>query len=242
MQCKILAKSDGPHAHSMPEDKAAGLSQVLFLCKGAKVTLTANIDVAYGLYNRSPGIVTDIVYLSGRRPPNDMPDFVTVEFSHYTGPAFIEANPKLVPIVPVQRRVECFCKNCKRTQIPLRLGWGTTIHSCQGQTVGEGEFNRFIIISPGSTTFEARNPGCLFVALSRAKSSGGLDKYPDFSWHPSVLVNEDRLCYTPNSARLQARSKEIQRINNLSEVTKKNYGHLANDDSLTSFIQQLLDS
>uniref|UniRef100_K1R3P6 IQ motif and SEC7 domain-containing protein 2 n=1 Tax=Magallana gigas TaxID=29159 RepID=K1R3P6_MAGGI len=79
-------------------------------------------------------------------------------------------------------------------QIPLRLGWGTTIHRCQGMTIGEGEANRYIVIHPGDKKFEARNPGALFVALSRAKSAGGEDEDPDFAWHPHVLINEDRLC------------------------------------------------
>ena len=39
-------------------------------------------------------------------------------------------------------------------------------------TIGEGQASRYIIINPGTRSFESRNPGALFVALSRAKSSG----------------------------------------------------------------------
>jgi hypothetical protein len=71
-----------------------------------------------------------------------------------------------VPITPVQRKVDCFCYGCKIIQIPLRLGWGTTIHRCQGMTIGDGESSRYIVINPGTKKFESLNPGALFVALS----------------------------------------------------------------------------
>ncbi|CAC5375793.1 unnamed protein product [Mytilus coruscus] len=38
------------------------------------------------------------------RPDDSLPDAVMVEFHSYTGPAFIEHNTKLVPIVPVERK------------------------------------------------------------------------------------------------------------------------------------------
>ena len=138
------------------------------------------------------------------------------------------------------RKVECPCYNCKRTQIPLRLGWGTTIHSCQGQTVGVGQANRYIVINPGTNKFEAQNPGALFVALSRAKSSGGQNSDPDFAWHPSILVNEDRICFVPNTPRLKARFKEITRINNLAESTKRKNTDIASERALSNFIRELL--
>jgi hypothetical protein len=54
-------------------------------------------------------------------------------------------------------------------------------------TIGEGEPNRYIVINPGTQSFESRNPGALFVALSRAKCSGNNTNDPDFAWHPSIL-------------------------------------------------------
>ena len=39
-------------------------------------------------------------------------------------------------------------------------------------TIGEGQASSYIIINPETRSFESRNPGALFVALSRAKSSG----------------------------------------------------------------------
>ncbi|VDI45637.1 Hypothetical predicted protein [Mytilus galloprovincialis] len=38
----------------------------------------------------------------------------------------------------------------------------------------------------------------------------GMMKYPNFAWHPSVLVSEDRLCYVVNTPTVKARNNEIE--------------------------------
>ena len=136
------------------------------------------------------------MYFNGRKSGDSLPDVVMVEFDKYTGLPFVPYNPKLVPIVPVERRIDCKCHCCKRKQLPLRLAWGTTIHRCQGMKIGKGQSSKYIVIDPGSKGLESQNPGALFVVLSRAKSAGGgADDLPDFVWHPAVLVNPDRLCH-----------------------------------------------
>jgi hypothetical protein len=188
---KLTAIKQGLHSSSS-STKCGSLVPTLYLCRGAQVMLTVNLNVAFGLFNGSMGKVIDILYLHDG-PPNSLPDVVMVDFPKYTGPPFLQSHPQIVPIVPVERNLECYCYNCKIKQIPLRLGWGTTIHRCQGMTVGKGQNNRYIVIHPGTTTFESKNPGALFVALSRAKSAGGNGEDPDLAWHPNVLVNEERL-------------------------------------------------
>ena len=236
---KLTAVSSGAHKN-VPSEKACGLQQCLYICKGAKVLLTANINIEYGLYNGSPGIIKDIYYTKGTNPRNSLPSIVYVEFNKYDGPPFINTNPKVVPLKPQERKIDCYCHGCKRKQFPLRLGWGTTIHKCQGLTIGEGEANQYIVINPGPVSFEARNPGAFFVALSRAKQSGTSKKYPDFAFGPNVLVNFDRLCCKINTKTTIMRKKEIERIAQLSESTKKKYDHL---NSLSCFTQiiQLID-
>ena len=94
---KVDAKSEEPHAVAATEDNTSGLQKkkTVYLCKNGKVTLTVNLNVKYGLFNRSPGRVIDIIYLEGRRPPYDLADFVMVEFQQYSGPPFIESNSKV---------------------------------------------------------------------------------------------------------------------------------------------------
>ena len=141
----------------------------------------------------------------------------------------LENDPKIIPIVPLDIGLDCSCHHCRRQQLPLRLGWASTIHKCQGLTVGEGETNRYIVISPGSTAFESRNPGALFVALSRAKSAGNTSKDPDFAWNEKVIVNEDRLCHVVKTPTTAARHKEIVRIQSLDIKTREEYKVLQNN-------------
>ena len=154
---------------------------VVYICKGAKVMLTANMYVPYGLFNGSMGRVEEIIYNTGDSPKTSLPNVVIVEFPNYTGPSFINNYSKLVPIVPVERCLDCNCHGCSRKTVPLRLGWATTIHRCQGMTIGKGEPNRYIVINPGTQSIESRNPGALFVALSRAKCSGNGKRRSDLS-------------------------------------------------------------
>jgi hypothetical protein len=49
----ITAVEKGFHAKSMTSDKAGGLLPVVYICKGAKVMLTANLCVPYGLSSGS---------------------------------------------------------------------------------------------------------------------------------------------------------------------------------------------
>ena len=106
-------------------------------------------------------------------------------------------------------------------------------------TIGAGEVNRFIVISPGSRSFEAHNPGALYVALSRARSAGSKDQYPDFAWNPNVLVNEDRLCYKVNNATSRARQDEVSRLHKLAEQTRRDYHNLDTDATFLNLVQDL---
>ncbi|XP_068720423.1 ATP-dependent DNA helicase PIF6-like [Montipora capricornis] len=137
----------------------------------------------------------------------------------YKGPPYINEDSTVVPIVPVSRCTDCSCR-CKRLQVPLRLAWGTTIHKCQGMTVGNGEAFRYVVIHPGKHDFEAKNPGALFVALSRAKSAGGEGRDPDFAFHEDVLINDDRFkpVKTPTT---WARAVEMERLHVLASQCRQ---------------------
>lgn len=235
---KIEAAMNGPHANSASSDKSGGLIRTLYLSKNARVMLTVNLNVDFGLFNGAVGTVRDIVYPAGKSPlSHPFPSLVTIDFPKYTGPPFVPGYPTLVPITPVERRLDCGC--CKRKQVPLRLGWGTTIHRCQGMTIGEGEVNRYIVIKPGTKSFESRNPGALYVALSRAKSAGTNSQDPDFAWGPNVLLNEDRLTHKVNTPLTRARADEVKRITNMSQNTAELFSHLSTKEAFTSVLHSI---
>ena len=214
---KIKSVHNGRLAVKTDSNKVGGLLSLLYLCRDSKVMLVVNLKADWGLFNRALGTVVDIVYKDGRRPTDDpapLPDVLLVRFPGYRGPPYMNEDLTVVPIVPVSRSTECACR-CKRLQVPLRLAWGTTIHKCQGMTVGAGEAFRYVVVHPGDHGFEARNPGALFVALSRAKSAGGEGRDPDFAFHEDVLINNDR--FRPvDTPTTRARAVEIERLHVLA--------------------------
>lgn len=90
-------------------------------------------------------------------------------------------------------------------------------------TIGDGEVNRYIVIDPGTRAFDSRNPGALFVTLSRAKSIGKNNNDPDFAWHPSFLVNEDRICHSVNTPTATTRNREILRVESIAKETASTF-------------------
>ena len=81
--------------------------------------------------------------------------------------------------------------------------------------MGVGEAFRYVVIHTGKYEFEAKNPGALFAALSRAKSAGERGSDPDFAFHDDVLLNDDRLKLV-NTPTTQARQTEMQRLHSLA--------------------------
>ena len=116
---------------------------------------------------------------------------------------------------------------------------GGTLHGCQGIQVGTGESNRYIVINPGTRQFESRNPGALFVALSRAKSVGDNTSDPDFAWHPNLILNLNRLCHVPDTPTIRARRQEIARIARLTTSTKHTYRELNEENGFLNITRKL---
>ena len=77
---KVSAKSEGMYKNVLLSDKAGGLLDRLFLCKGAKVMFTTNLNVKFGIFNGAMGTVIDILYLNGKNPTYSIPDVVMVDF------------------------------------------------------------------------------------------------------------------------------------------------------------------
>jgi hypothetical protein len=59
---------------------------------------------------------------------------------------------------------------------------------------------------------------------------------PDFAWHPSSLVNTERLCHNVDTTR--ARQAEILRIKTLSNETFRKFEKISEDCCIKSFIEK----
>ena len=80
------------------------------------------------LVDGSLGAFIAVVYLSTAGPPA-LPDFVTTIFDSYIDPPFIPGIPNSVPIVPVTQIWNQDGQVLSRTQLPLSLAMGLTIHN-----------------------------------------------------------------------------------------------------------------
>ena len=168
---KITAKNTSKWMKKLATDRCGQLTNVLFLARDAKVTLTYNLCPELGLANGSTGKVKDVVYLPGESPGGDEPDLpycVWVEVDGYTGDSFFPAadgRDKWVPIFPRShmevRKVRDNWREEERTMIPLRLAWAWTIHKAQGQTIKSK-----IVLNLGRKEMDH---GLTYVAFSRAK-------------------------------------------------------------------------
>ena len=90
----------------------------------------------------------------------------------YTGPPFFEDPEKRtwIPILP-RTVADAENKNVTRTQFPFVLGWALTPWKAQGMTLDK------VVVKLGNAV---REPGVLFVALSRVRHPDDLMLDDDF--------------------------------------------------------------
>lgn len=90
--------------------------------------------------------------------------------------------------------------------------------------------------------FRSNKPDALFVALSRAKSGGKqTSEDPDFAWHPSVLVNEDRLCHSfiKETPTVKAREQEVRIIELMEKITQQEFHNLFDEKLFKSILASI---
>jgi ATP-dependent DNA helicase PIF1 len=133
------AKHNHGEAKKAKSDDAEGLEKEVLLAEGAKVMLTRNLWTSKGLVNGAQGVVKKIWFDHGSNAHSHLPAVVFVQFDGYTGPetpGWQGIDPSWVPIVPA---VACWetkaGKVLTRTQLPLMMAWGITIHKSQGLTL-----------------------------------------------------------------------------------------------------------
>ena len=183
--------------NSFGADDFCGLTNEVYLARGAKVMLMINLWVEAGLVNGAKGTIVRVVYHDGSQPP-DLPIFVLVQFDNYIGPSFISDISKTVPIIPVTLRDDSGVH--ERTQLPICLSWAISIHKSQGSTLESA------CIDIGKKDFAL---GLSFVALSRIKSLQN-----------SIIefIPYKRLVNVKKSKALLQREMEEKRLNELCKL------------------------
>ncbi len=197
---KIQAKHSGHGASAATSDDAGGLEAVLFLSRKAEVMLTCNLWAEVGLCNGSFGTIEQFWFAENMGPPN-LPVAVLVHFHRYSGPAFLDACPKCIPVPPRVFEWMADGKHLSRQQVPLRLRYAMTIHKSQGQTLTKA------VVDLGKGE---RVAGCTFVATSRVRS------IHDIVFEPMTF---DRLKAIGRSKGMQKRLEAEERLKVLAEKT-----------------------
>lgn len=132
---KIVARHNIKTAANDKTNESDGLEPVIHLAKGCKIMLRANLWVAKGLTNGTIGNVVDIIYSNSSEPPLGFPDVILCKFENYNGPG-IGVNKDIVPIPAITKSWMSQCnQRCTRTQFPLSLCYGMSIHKAQGLTL-----------------------------------------------------------------------------------------------------------
>ena len=134
--------------------ETCGLHSTLKLAIGARVMLTANVDVSDGLVNGARGEVVHVV----TNNTNDVTS-ILVKFDNS------RVGLKSIQTSPYRARFANAGSEIKRLQFPLTLAWATTIHKVQGLTLDE------IVVDMKGGRF---SPGQAYVAFSRVKTLAGL--------------------------------------------------------------------
>ena len=162
---------------AMEESHFNGLQAHLELCDEARGILTQNINPGVGLMNGTQVTVKHTIYAPGNHPNHDtpalrLPAYILLDIPTYTGPAFFDdaARRTWVPLFP-RTISDAENRSVSRTQFPLVLGWALTPWKAQGMTLAK------VIVKLGAAV---REPGVLFVALSRVRHPDDLMLDDDF--------------------------------------------------------------
>ena len=161
--------------------------------------LIANMRTPAGLVNGALGTLVAVLLLvsGGGASPNGLTDgvsasnveYAVVDFPKYTGPVIYRDHPTWVPVEPFTQRHKHY-KGWERTQLPLVLAWGITIHKCQGLTFAQG----CVVVFTHQPNYQpVEKAGLAFVAMSRTRSylQQGFQHLPSF-WQ-FRLVLKDKL-------------------------------------------------
>ena len=159
-------------AQNQKPTNTVGLAKVLKLKIGAKVMLTVNIDIQDCLINGQTGNIRHIEFAEGTIHK------VYIKFSDEQAGLKAMRSPYVgiqyswVPIEKCETEISVkkgsALPTIKRTQFPLTLGWGSTVHKVQGLSLEQG------VVDFDLHKQKSFGPGQIYTALSRVKSYDNL--------------------------------------------------------------------
>ena len=200
------------------------LEHELVLCRGARVMVTWNINIAAGLVNGTCGILHDIIVADSGVAVSLLVRVRkhTSTRDGYKGPSFLDdehmlragLDPAIESVVCIDRkRSELSTSNGQRhscSQFPVMASWAVTIHKAQGLTLDR------VIIDAGD---DESSVGLFFVAITRVR------RIEHIAFDP--MPDETRV--TSNIARkrsLWQRKEHEEHLRLLSRQTAEKYEHL----------------
>ena len=213
--CHANHSGDVGLATSLDPDLFCGLHTSLRLSVGAFVMLRTNLWVNQKLVNGTIGTVVAILYPENSSGPPNLPAGVVIHVPLYNGPGY-DGKARHILVTPMEiAHMYQGRMRLTRTQLPLTLAWGITIHKSQGMTIGDGRTIPRIKVHFGNREFSL---GLTFVALSRVTSLGCIAFEP--------MPSFDRMLTIFTSTLLQPRLQEMARIDRLATHTDACFTHL----------------
>jgi hypothetical protein len=221
-----IIKSRGEGTHNINKSHSSIFKVIPwrnFLCVGAVVKLTVNLNPNIGLYNGSRGKIEAIVYKNGY-DPEVLPEFILISFDMLNIPikyVYDPAFPKMFAVYPERRTCYKSC-GCFRLGFPIEICKADTIHSLQGMTVSKtiDELSR-IMLCEYNPKYEIMMPQLFYVGMTRTKDDSNLAINFD--------ITEDQFEKIGQSNQYKITSNEIATLEHLNKVRINNKLNLLDD-------------
>eukprot|EP00752_Nemacystus_decipiens_P005573 g5042.t1 len=225
---RINAHHSIPGYTAVSSDRFRGLEATIYLAVGARVFVDNNVRVSASLANGAIGEVVHLQWAEDAGPPS-LPEVVWVQLENYRGPQCLEPPlmrpfrdgevdlTNVVPVTPIDvaddtpgsaRRAGATGTTgcCVRTQIPITLAFGITIHKSQGNTL-----LRFFLDIGRSE----KGDGQSFTALSRCRSLENMLLEP---------FSLERFMNIGGGTSLRARLDALDRVRAIEDRTRRAHG------------------
>eukprot|EP00752_Nemacystus_decipiens_P018636 g16710.t1 len=225
---RINAHHSIPGYTAVSSDRFRGLEATIYLAVGARVFVGNNVWVSAGLANGTIGEVVHLQWVEDAGPPS-LPEVVWVRLENYRGPQYLEPPlmrpfrdgevdlTNVVPVAPIdaaddtpgsarRARATGTTSCCVRTQIPMTLAFGITIHKSQGNTL----LRCFLDLGRSE-----KSDGQSFTALSRCRPLENMLLEP---------FSLERFMNIGGSTSFRARLDALDRVRAIEDRTRGAHG------------------